>query len=357
MIEDRRRGETLEQFAIRKAWELGHFWNPRNPDGANVKQADLTKLTVADPVVVDAFRSLALSDTTNYAKHVFQVHGRPPEFDGLFGPALQAMVQDPAGRCPVPDYAPPAGVVFAFDDPYVQQVVEQMQQRGIQPALGNGNWQNCHRISNAHCATVMVNPSGLPSFLQPVFKTVLTRVQKAYADVGLLFRFLDQQKKDLLTGEPFDSNINIDMSFVNSSSGWIGLAIVGTGETCGGKIWAKFLNTYRGGSSNEAIITQWTSLIKHELCHNCGFSHSNGGVMNPSIVNNLPPEWSAGDPTTPKLVRAFSGVPVAIPGGGPTPTPGPVPPDMSLQGQIDALRQQNLIQDIQLQYILKQIKK
>lgn len=357
MIEDRRPGESLEQFAIRKAWELGHFWNPANPNGANVKQEDLSRLKVTDPVVVDAFRSLALSDTTNYARHVFEVHGRPPQFDGQLGPALQAMIEDPAGRCPVPDYAPPAGVVFAFDDPYVQQVVEQMQLRGIQAALGNGNWQSCHNVGNAHCATVMVNPAGLPSFLEPVFKTVLGRVQKAYADIGLLFRFLDQQKKDLLTGEEFNSNVNIDMSFAGSSSGWIGLAIVGTGETCGGKIWAKFLNTYRGGNSPESIITQWTSLIKHELCHNCGFSHSSGGVMNPSIVNNLPPEWSDNDPTTPKLKRAFSGVPVPVPGAGPTPQPGPVPPDMSLQAQIDALRQQNLIQDIQLQYLLKYMRK
>ncbi len=357
MIEDRRPGESLEQFAIRKAWEYGHFWNPSNVNGANVKQSDLLTLRAKDQVVIEAFRSLALSDVTSYARHVFEIHGRPPQFDGHFGPALQAMVEDPAGRCPVPDFAPPPGVVFAFDDPSLQQVVEQMQARGTQPALGNGNWQSCHNIGNAHCATVMVDMTGLPTFLTGIFGKVLTRVQKAYADIGLLFRFLDKQKKDMLTGDVFDSNVNIDMSFANSSSGWIGLAIVGTGETCGGRIWAKFLNTYKGGSTDEAIITQWTTLIKHELCHNCGFSHSNGGVMNPSIVNNLPPEWSANDPTTPKLTRAFSGVPVAVPGGGPTPNPGPTPPDMSIQAQIDSLRQQNLIQDIQLQYLLRHMHK
>lgn len=357
MSGDRKSGETLEQFAIRKAWEYGHFWNPSLPNVQNVKQADLTSLRATDAVVVEAFRSFALSDVSRYAKHVFNIHGRAPVFDGQFGPAVQAMMEDAGGRCPVPDYAPPKGVVFSFDDPDLQHVVEQMQARGVQAALGNGNWQNCHNVNDAHCATVQVDPSGLPSFLSPVFKTVLTRVQKAYADIGLLFRFLDGQKKDILTGEEFNSNINIDMSFSSSSSGWIGLAIVGTGETCGGRIWAKFLNTYKGGTTQESVITQWTSLIKHELCHNCGFSHSSGGVMNPSIVNNLPPEWSDSDPTTPKLKRAFSGVPVAVPGGGPTPIPPVDPPTDSIQAQINALRQENLIQGVQIQYLLNRINK
>lgn len=358
MIEDRRPEESLEQFAIRKAWELGHFWNPASPNGANVKQEDLSRLKVTDPVVVDAFRSLALSDTTNYARHVFEVHGRPPQFDGQYGPAMEAMIFDSAGRCPVPDFSPPPGVVFAFDDPDLQIVVETMQARAVLPALGNGNWQSCHNIGDAHCATVMVNPGNLPSFLMPVFKKVLTRVQKAYADIGLLFRFLDMSKVDLLTGEKFDSNINIDMSFSTSSDGWIGLAIVGTGERCSGRIWAKFLATYRGGGNEDAIITQWTTLVKHELAHNCSFTHSSGGVMNPSIVNGLPPEWSANDPTTPKLKKAFGGVPVPIPGSpGPTPGPAPQPPADPVQAQIDALRLKNIVQDVQLEWLIKQVRK
>jgi hypothetical protein len=357
MISDRRTDESLQEYAIRRAWQLGHFWNPANPNGMNVKQSDLKNLNIRDQVAIDAFRSLAMSDVGNYARHVFEKHGRPPQFDGQFGPALQAMIEDPAGRCPVPDYAPPKGVVFAFDDPSLQQVVEQMQIRGIQAALGNGNWQSCHSIGNAHCATVMVNPARMPEFLKPLFKTVLTRVQKAYADVGLLFRFLDQSKKDILTGEVFDTNINIDMSWESSSSGWIGLAIVGTGETCGGRIWCKFLNTYKGGSTDEAIISQQTSLLKHELGHNCGFGHANGWVMNPSIVNNLPPEWHPSDPTTLKLKRAFSGVPVPVPGSAPNPNPDPIPqpPADRVQEQLDAIRLQNIIQDAQLKWLIGQV--
>ena len=80
--------------------------------------------------------------------------------------------------------------------------------------------------------------------------------------------------------------------------------------------------------------------------------------MNPSIINGLPSEWVSSDPTTPKLKKAFSGVAIPIPGSPvPGPGPGPQPPADPLQAQIDALRQQNLIQDIQLQYLLKYMRK
>lgn len=80
--------------------------------------------------------------------------------------------------------------------------------------------------------------------------------------------------------------------------------------------------------------------------------------MNPSIVNNLPPEWTPTDPTTPKLKAAFSGVPVPIPGSpGPSPGPGPQPPVDPVQAQIDALRQENMIQQIQLDWCIRQLRK
>ena len=80
--------------------------------------------------------------------------------------------------------------------------------------------------------------------------------------------------------------------------------------------------------------------------------------MNPSIVNGLPPEWSANDPTTQKLKKAFSGVPVPVPGSAPNPNPNPnpQPPSDPVQEQLDAIRLHNVIQDVQLSYILRKIK-
>lgn len=349
----RKPGETISQFAIRVAWETGHFWSPDNLNGVNIKQEDLALLRPDDPVVVAAMISMSKMDASRYTKFVLDQHGRAPQFDGVIGPAISAMVSEVNGRCPIPDYAPPQGVVFAFDDPDLQKVVERMQHDATLPAFGSGNWKGCHNVGEFHSASISVDTSGLPAFLSPVFLSVLKNVQKAYAAVGLLFRFI-RAGSDMLTGEAFNGSINSDMSFVPNSSGWIGLAIVGQGETCGSKIWCKFLSTYKGGSDPTAIITQWTSLIKHELGHNCGRSHTNGGVMNPSIVNNLPTEWVDSDPSTAWLKGQFGGVPVPIPGSGPTP-PIPIPPS-TVEQQIRDLQVKNIVQDVTIDWCVKKLR-
>ena len=338
----RRQDETFQQYVIAILWETGRLFS--------VPQASLGTLTLRDQVVIDALIDLTKFHAAEIAARTLDQHGRLPVFDGEIGPATtDFLIVDIPKRCPVPDYAPPKGVVFQFADPALQEVAMAMQ--AAEPALGVGNWKSCHNIGEAHCATVLVNPDNLPGHVQPVFKDVLRLVQKAYADVGLLFLFVDGNKKDLLTGAVVESNINIDMSFVRSSDGWIGLAIVGTNQTCGSRIWCRFLATYTGGNSPAQVTQQWVSLIKHELGHNCGFSHTSGGVMNPSLINGLPTEWAAGDPTTPKLKKQFSGVPVAIPGGG-NPKP-PSPPAGDVQSQIDDLNLRQSLMQIQLNWLIK----
>lgn len=350
-MSQRKPGETISQFAIRTAWETGHFWSPDNPEGKNLQQVDLALLRPDDPVVVAAMISMAKADMTRYTRLTLEKHGRPPEFDGVIGPAIEAMIVN-GGRCPVPDFAPPPGTSFTFDDPDLQKVVERMQ-IDAQCAFGSGNWKGCHNVGDFHCASIRVDASGLPDFLKPLFVQVLRNVQAAYAGVGLLFRFISTGGADLLTGESFSGNINSDMSFVNSSSGWIGLAIVGQGETCGSKIWCKFLATYRGGSSDAAIIQQWSSLIRHELGHNCGLGHSNGGTMNPSLINGLPVLWEQSDPSTQKLQQMFGGVPVPVPGGSPPDIP--IPPN-SVEQRILAMEVKNIIQDVTLKWCVEKVK-
>lgn len=348
----RHAGESISQFAIRVAWETGHFWSPTNPEGQNVKQEDLALLKPDDPVVVAAIISMSRMEAARYTKHVLDQHGRQPQFGGEIGPAIESMVSEENGRCPVPDFAPPPGTSFLYEDPALQAVVERMQADAASPAFGSGNWKGCHQIGQFHCATVGVNTSGLPSFLQSVFLEVLKNVQRAYAGVGLLFRFL-QNGKDMLTGEDIGANINTEMSFVNRSDGWIGLAIVGQGETCGSKIWCRFLSTYKGGSDTASIVTQWTTLIKHELGHNCGRGHTTGGVMNPSIVNNLPTEWAPSDPSTTWLKGQFGGVPVPIPGGGPTPKPDP---PTTTEQLIRDLQVKNAVQDASINWLIAKVR-
>lgn len=347
-------GESITQYVIRQAFETGQFWNPSNPGGHNIRQRDLKKLVPSDPVVVQALISYAKMDAPNYTKHVLNKHGRLPYFDGVIGPAMQAMALENA-RCPVPDFAPPPDVDFAFEDPALQQVCKRMQLSATLPALGVGNWKSCHGIGDFHCVIVSVDQSGLPPFLKSLFKTVLTKVQKAYADIGLLFKFVGSSGIDLITGVSVTGNIGINMSFVSNSSGWIGLAIVGQGETCTSQpIWCQFLSTYKGGSTDADIVTQWVTLIKHELGHNCGRSHTTGGVMNPSIVNGLPNEWAKNDPSYSWLVSQFGGQPVIIGGGDP---PSPPPPDLTLQQQIDSINVYNAVQDGAIQWCISRLTK
>lgn len=348
----RKPNETISQFAIRRAWETGHFWSPDNPDGRNVHQEDLNKLHPHDDVVVKAMISLSKMDAASYTQQVLLHHNRMPHFDGIIGPAMIDLVK--SERCPVPDHAPPPGVVFAFDDSDLQQVVERMQETATwikSEAIGGGNWPSCHGIGNFHCATVGIDDSRLPSFLQPVWLQVLKNVRVAYAGVGLLWKFI-KSGKDVLTGENFSGVINTQLSFVNSSDGWIGLAIVGQNETCSSQIWCKFLATYRGGSDHAAVTTQWTTLLKHELGHNCGRGHTSGGVMNPSIVNNLPTEWATNDPSTSWLKQQFGGVPVPIPGGDP---PKPPAPD-DVESRLRAQEVKNVVQDVTMNWCVEQIR-
>lgn len=347
-------GESIQQFAIRIAWERGAFWGDENIEGHNLRQSDLKSLKVSDDVVVKALLALSRIDPERYSETVLRKHNRLPVWDGELGPAMTEFLDLP--RCPIPDAPPPPGVVFSFSDPDVQAVVQRMQDRQLSSAQGSGGWFSCHNIGNFHCSIVQWNRSGLPSFLEPVWKATLENVQSAYAGVGLLYRFVDENKVDLLTGETLPFNINIDASFVDNAPGWIGLAIVGGNENCSDRIWAKFLGTYKGGSTDAQITTQWSTLQAHEFGHNAGLSHSNGGVMSPSIQNGLPTGvWPDSDPSTKILRKLYGGVPVPIPGGG-TPEP-PKPPSETLEKRVENLELQSRIQSAMTKALAEMIGK
>lgn len=213
------------------------------------------------------------------------------QIDGEVGPVTRRLLELP--RCMVPDY-----------------------QANMMEAVGQGNWKRCHGIGEFHAAAVKIlnNP---PSFLAPLFDQVLQQVVQAYDEVGLRFYFF--KPGETVTKTPHQ----IDFSFVSSSSGWIGLATVTNSATCqSSPIFCRYLSTYKGGNSEAAIINQWTTLIKHELGHNTGMGHSSGGVMNPSIVNNLPVSWR-NDTNWSLLVQRFGGQKVI----GPDIPPPPPPPN------------------------------
>lgn len=202
-------------------------------------------------------------------------NGRAASHDGHIGPATRAILN--CLRCEHPDYGPKAR---------------------IGAALGTGGWKNCHGASGFHHATFHFDESGMGSHLRPVFEQALQQSIASYAELGLKFTRVQQR-----------NGANIQSTFVQNSSGWIGLALIGPGS-CNGSLWSQFLASYRGRD----VLTEWTTLIKHEWGHNVGLQHSRGGVMNPSILTGLPISWK-NDPSWPILARMYGGQPV--PGAGP----------------------------------------
>ena len=333
--------------AVIDAYLLGHAWNPDFPDCANLTYAAVQKLQEGDELARQLLESRSRFQVHEYAQAVYRHHGREmPWFDGEYGAAAQEMAELP--RCKVPDFAPPQDVSFSLPEDEAEVWKSMME-----PAIGVGNWKGCHGVGNFHSASVRVNRSGIGSHLQPVFTQVLRSVQKAYAQVGVLFRFIENGK-DMLTGKDFDGRINIEFSFVQRSNGWIGLAIVGQNQTCASNIWCRYLATYRPSD----VVNEWITLIKHELGHNCGRGHTSGGVMNPGIIRGLPVLWGPSDPSYDWLRRQFGGEPVNLDDDGGDDGPPPAGLEgrvKQLETDLAAVRAEGLIkdavQDVRLQIL------
>lgn len=281
------------QEIIELLWKYGHFRNPENANGAShgVTEADITGgvLTLQDAAVQEALRSYQHFQKPVLDALASEVHGRRGIADGEVGPATERLLDLP--RCGSPDFV----------------LTEE--------ALGSGRWGQCklEQYPDNHAVTVKWDLSKCPPFLKPVFEQVWKNVVASYAEVGIAFVREDGNPK---------ANLQCRFTVPQQEAGnlrgnWIGLAIVGwSGIRCSDEIWALFDLNYNPANT----ISEWTTLVKHELGHNMGLQHSSGGVMNPSIVRGLPISWK-GDPSWSTLARWFGGEPVQSPGPGPTPPP------------------------------------
>ena len=215
-------------------------------------------------------------------------HSRPARADGDIGPATRDLFALP--RCGHPDYGP-----------------------DVAAATGSGNWRGCHGIGNYHSALVHVDKTDMPGFLRPHWDEALKLAFASFAEIGLKFALTDDESK-----------ANIIVTFETARRGWIGLAIVGSGQSCNSTIWAQF----HAGYHPTKIVSMWTQLLMHEFGHNCGWQHTRGGVMSATLMVELPPTW-IGDPIEPLAKRMYGGVP--IPGAEP---PEPGPPGQDRVGKI-----------------------
>jgi hypothetical protein len=263
----------------------GHLQYPFGKYVGTITADDIGLLSLTDPVVKEAIRSYQDLLVVSLEPLALRHHGRSVCCDGDCGIATRELFEQP--RCGCPDYGPQ-----------------------VQPAVGTGSWKRCHSIGDFHAATVYVHESGMASWLKPKFDEVWKLTVAAYEALGLRWIRTDNR------------NANIDFSFVTGSRGWIGLAIVGSGQSCGSQIWCKYLASWRPSN----VVREWAILVMHELGHNAGLYHTRGGVMNAGIIYGLPASW-AGDPAESILKRYYGGQPIEpeppVPPPPPPPPPGP----------------------------------
>lgn len=286
MVSDLEYGKQLK----RRLWNLGHFRNPEMPTDALEDELDALPLT--SDAVKTAIRSYQSFDRAAFDALSIAEHGRPGVADGVLGPATMQLLSLP--RCGEADF--PADV---------------------EAAVGRGSWPaGCtQEYPDNHTFAIHWDKSNMPAFLIGIIDQCIERCYAAYRDMGIVF---------ITTSDPDQANTRVTWQ---RGSGWIGLAIVGQGQTCSTRgrnaIWAKFDTRYRPSR----LVDQWSRLLAHEFGHNMGLRHSRGGIMNPSISQGPFTETAwRGDPSESILTRWFGGVPVPPRNDTPDP-PGPDDPD------------------------------
>lgn len=363
----RKPGESDLQFAVRRINETGQWYGPENPDGPNVKPADLHKLTANDRVFKQGVVGLQKMMVVEYApRFALKMNAMPDMENGDLDPAILEVMALP--RCDVPDYAPPPGAEFLFEDPDVQQVAEGMQRMVAAPAIGQrGNWPTCHNVGNFHSCFVQVDMALRPSWAtDAIMKQVWTNNQARYRAKGQNITYVGKDMKNLLTGEDHSGeHIDTLARWVGPPKSYIGLASLVLDLDCRQQIFQQYLNTYEGGSTDAARINQQSSLWGHEHGHNSGLPHRNGArsLMNPSINNGLPLLFTPEDPSNSAMDFHYGGQPY-VPPGNPPPNIPPTDPTDPWQKRIVALEKaqfedniKNTLQDVRDQLFDARLKK
>ena len=278
------------QSFIQMLWDTGHFWDPGCPNANNVVQSDLPFLTLDNPAVKEAARSYQLSDA-NLLPLVVRHHSRLPNYDGEVGPATMELAT--LRRCPMPDHAPPANASFHYADPGLQRAVETMQR--LAEAQGSGSWPaaGCDpQRTDTHSIRVGIDTTRCPAKIKAYLTEALKHCSAAYAEIGLAVRYvLDGSKAEIV--KRFEA-------LQGSVIGWNEFPQRGT---CSQEVQGRLDTDF------QPDMNLWANLECHETGHGVALEHTNGGIMNPSILLVWPLTWK-NDPSFNVLKRYFGGEPI-----------------------------------------------
>jgi hypothetical protein len=292
-----------------EAHKRGRGWDPKYP---NLQTLDPTAVRKMDGDESDAkllLKSLQESDV-NFDVLVRKHYGpdREPKFDGDIGPATRELIELP--RCPLPDFPPPPGARFYYEDPDLQAAVESMQAAA---AFTGSYWRGCDpQRPDIHSCVIGIDIRQAPSNFLAHQEEILEARRACAAEIGVAVRFvINPQSMEGLQQYQVYKNI---------PGGVIGMNYFPSSNSCG-----KIPNGSMDSGYNPSDWKLHANLGTHESeGHGFGFNHTRGGIMNPSIVLVWPLSWK-NDPSWNVAERYYGGKP--IPGGpGPGPDPDPQPP-------------------------------
>jgi len=274
----------MTEKALEHAWKYGHFRNPDYAATHEVSEKDIATLTLDDELSKQAIMSVQASDG-NLPLLCDLLHGRELSVDGDCGPATEALIALP--RCAVPDFGNEYG------------------------KAGSGGWSKCDETMNFDHEVVIKFDDRQATGKWPAYMDQVKRAAVDISgDVGLSVRYIAWD-----SGENFQSSV----IFKNIPGGVIGFYYLPQGEGCR-RISQGALDT-----SYQPDVTMASLLWIHEgLGHGIGLQHTNGGIMNASLMRTKI-SWR-NDPSWNAVKRLYGGEPI-FRGPPPEPPDDPTPPD------------------------------
>lgn len=254
-----------------EAFKRGRAWDPAFP---NLQNLDLHAVEKMNGTEADAKRLVESyqrsSERFNVLVEAF--HQRfEPDYDGKVGPATLALANSP--RCPLPDFAPPPGASFHYDDPDLNEAVRRMQ-----AATGQGSWRpGCYGNPQVHEIKVSYDLSKLSSKQREWMPAVKAHNAMAVASMGL--RAIEV---------PVGEFANVKFYGRNYGGSTIGMAQFNN-AVCGDSVFCTVSPNY----APEFVM--FLILVMHEFGHTMNFEHSNKFIMNPFIMR-VPEYWVRRDP-------------------------------------------------------------
>ncbi len=281
-----------------EAYKRGHTWS--DPSLYHITEADIKKM---DGTELDARKIIISRQWIDVNFRIFTGvwHQREPIYDGIVGPATEALLSLP--RCPMPDFAPPPNASFHYDDPDLQRAVESMQRAAMAGSsgdalfglAGSGSWKDCDpENKGVHSFRVRLSSANAPSTIKAYFTKALDAVKAAYAEMGCSVRYVPIGTAELTK------------EFINIPGGVIGYNYFPTPNSC--NVITGRLDT--GYAPSDYRL--WANLECHETGHGVGLNHTRGSIMNPSILLVWPLTWK-GTPSESSMKKYFGGNPLKPP--------------------------------------------